>query len=361
MGKEACSSGVAAQRPDSWRAEIRADWQRPTSLRAWLRLAAWAVAVFGLFVPVLRQTVGYDSIGFPLTLAVALLAILWVAPRQREIRTWVFYVVAIYFFTQLRDAADETSIRASTGYVLDWEMWMFNGTTPSAWLQERLGGGAGDAGPLAYLSVFWHWSWFIVPHAVVLGTFFLARQMFFRVAAIMASIFFFAVALYYLVPTVPPWLAVEQGDTTGVVRIMNDVGPTLFGQTLWDRVFAFLAEPNPRAAMPSLHFAVSFQVILIALLLRVPRLLVGGIFYSVWLTFSLIYLGEHYFADILAGGAAAAASVFLVETALGNGPGARVAQRLWAARRRLAAWPRPPSRLPRPPARAGGRGADEMR
>ena len=52
---------------------------------------------------------------------------------------------------------------------------------------------------------------------------------------------------------------------------------------------------------------------------------------------------------------------FPVETALGNGPGARVAQRLWGARRRLAAWPRPPSRLPRPPARAGGRGADEMR
>ena len=352
---------MAEQRPDSWRAEIRADWQRPTSLRAWLRLAAWAVAVFGLFVPILRQTVGYDSIGFPFTLAVALLAILWVAPRQREIRTWIFYFVAIYFFTQpamrpMRHRSEPVRVTCWTG-----KCGCSTGRRRPRGCRNGWAGGAGDVGPLAYLSAFWHWSWFIVPHAVVVGTFFLARQMFFRVAAIMASIFFFAVALYYLVPTVPPWLAVEQGDATGVIRIMDDVGPTLFGQTLWDRLFGFLADPNPRAAMPSLHFAVSFQVIIIALLLRAPRLLVGGIFYSVWLTFSLIYLGEHYFADILAGGAAAAASVFLVETTLGNGPGARVAQRLWAARRRLAALPRPPSRLPRPPARAGGRGADEVR
>ncbi len=342
-GKKEWSEDVAAQQPESWQAEIRADLRRPEDARGWLRLIAWAIVLFGLVAPGIRLAVGYDSIGFPVTLAAALAAILWVAPRRHELRTWVFYAVSMYFFTQLRDAADETSIAASTGYVLDWETWMFNGTTPSAWLQQQVGGAGNDPGVVAYLTVFTHWSWFIFPHAVVVGSFFFARRMFFRVAALVAGIFFFAVLLYYLVPTVPPWLAVEQGDTTGINRVLENVGPTLFGQALWDNMFDLFAEPNARAAMPSLHFAAAFGVAIVAVLLRSPRLFLFASVYSAWLAFSLVYLGEHYFADILAGGAAAVAAIFLVETALGNGPGLRAVRRLQP--------PVPCFRLPRSRAR----------
>ena len=47
------------------------------------------------------------------------------------------------------------------------------------------------------------------------------------------------------------------------------------------------------------------------------------------LAFALMYLGEHYFVDILVGWFVALAAAFIVETALGNGPGAR-----WLRRRR---------------------------
>lgn len=309
--------------------DVREDFRRPRSARDWLRLAAWAIALFGLLAPIIRLAVGYDVIGFPITLAAALASILWVVPRDRELRTWIFYVVSIYFFTQLRDAADETSISASTGYVLDWETWMFNGTTPTAWLQEHVGGANGDPGFVAYISTFTHWTWFIFPHAVVIGTFFFARPLFFRVAAIIAGTFFFAIVLYYLVPTVPPWLAAEQGATTGARRIMEDVGPTLFGQTLWDDMFDLFATPNTNAAMPSLHFAGSFVVVIVATIVRSKRLAAVALVYSTMLAFALMYLGEHYFVDILVGWLVALAAAFIVETALGNGPGAR-----WLRRRR---------------------------
>ena len=321
---------VAARRPESWRAEIRADFRRPRRPRDWVRLAAWAVAAYGLVAPVIRLTVGYDTVGFPVTLVAALAAIVWIAPRTHELRTWISYAAAIYFFLQLRDAADETSIQASTGYVLDWELWMFGGVTPSAWLQDRIGGGNGVPGFLAYLSAFVHWSWFIFPHAVVIGTYFVARRFFSRMACIVAASFYFAVVLYYLIPTVPPWLAVEQGATTGINRILVDVGATLFGQSLSDDLFDVLASPNPLAAMPSLHFAAAFAVVIMGVLLRSPRLLVGALTYCVALAFALIYLGEHYFADILAGGASGLTAVFLAETALGNGPGARLLGRIRA-------------------------------
>ena len=295
----------------------------PPAAQRVFRAAAWGVLLYGLAAPIIRLSVGYDSIGFIVTLATALAALLWVVPRGHAVRTWVFYAVSMYFFTQLRDAADETSIKASTGYVLDWELWMFNGTTPSAWLQAHAGGADGNPGPLAFFSAFVHWSWFVFPHAVVIGTFFLARRLFFRVAVIMAGTFFFAVALYYLAPTVPPWLAVEEGATTDIRRLMDDVGPTLFGTGLWDNIVEAVADPNPRAAMPSLHFAASFVVLIIAFILRSRRLFVGALLYSTALAFALVYLGEHYVADIIAGGAAGAAAAFIAESALGNGPGLR--------------------------------------
>jgi membrane-associated phospholipid phosphatase len=59
---------------------------------------------------------------------------------------------------------------------------------------------------------------------------------------------------------------------------------------------------NPLAAMPSLHFATS---VMAALLLSESGPVAGtlGFTYAVTLGFALVYLGEHYVVDLLAGGA----------------------------------------------------------
>ncbi|MXY78136.1 MAG: inositol phosphorylceramide synthase [Chloroflexi bacterium] len=334
-GHEKCAAARAAQAPH-WRAALRAEWSRPRCRRDVVRLLAWVYLLVALTIPIIRITSSFPPLALPFALVPALAVILWVAPRQDHFRTWLLYAVGMIFFTQLRDAADETLIPASTGYVLHWELWMFAGTTPSAWLQEHLGGASGDPGALAYLSTFLHWTWFFFPHLTVIGTYMWARPMFFRVAAIMLGVFYTGVAMYYLIPTVPPWLAVEEGDTTGIVRIMRDVGPRVFGQALWDDLYTLAAEANPRAAMPSLHFAAAFQIFLIALILRRGRLVWAGVVYSVGLGFALVYLGEHYFADIIVGGLAALVSCFIVERIV-RGPGLR-----WSVRRRWRL--RPPRR-----------------
>ncbi len=304
---------------NTWKEKSKKQIQRLLKPRNQLRIVAWGIALYGLSVPSIRLVAGYDPIAFPLILAATLLAILFVVPRKYNLRTWIFYVGGLYFFTQLRDAADETSISTYTNYVLDWELWMFNGTTPTAWLQMNVGGDKGDPGFLAFLATFTHWTWFIFPHTVVIATFFFARPLFFRTAAIVIGTFFFAVALYYLVPTAPPWMAAEQGLTSGARRIMEDVGPLLLGQGSWDSVFEFGAAPNLNAAMPSLHFAGGFVVVILAFILRSKPLGAIAIIYSTLLCFSLMYLAEHYFIDILAGGLIAIISTVFVETILGNG------------------------------------------
>lgn len=278
---------------------------------AWLdansRRLAWAAIAAGVAAAALRLTSGFDALAATPFLAAAGLAGFWITRDRSDWTTLAAYAVAIAFFTQLRDAADETGVAVMSAYVIDWERWLFAGDVPSAWLQARVPG-FGEGGWLSWLSAFIHWTWFFFPHAVVLAAYFLARKQTRRVAIIMTVTFYAGVALYYLAPTAPPWMAAEQGLIGGVVREMESIGPIILGQSFYAWAFEAMAEPNPTAAMPSLHFAASFVVVMIGLVLRSRALTGIAALYSAVLAFSLVYLGEHYFADVIAGGIVAAAA-----------------------------------------------------
>ena len=88
------------------------------------------------------------------------------------------------------------------------------------------------------------------------------------------------------------------------------------------------AGANPWAAMPSDHFAAALAA---ALNLREvhPAAGAAGLGYAGVLAFALVYLGEHYVTDLLAGAALAATVAAL------DRPLAPLARRIDAAWRRL--------------------------
>jgi hypothetical protein len=79
---------------------------------------------------------------------------------------------------------------------------------------------------------------------------------------------------------------------------MVDVGQQVWGR-LWSPLYGFLGG-NPLAAMPSPHFATSLMA---ALLLAEAGPIAGalGAGYAAALGFALVYLGEHYVTDLIAG------------------------------------------------------------
>jgi membrane-associated phospholipid phosphatase len=144
-----------------------------------------------------------------------------------------------------------------------------------------------------------HWLWFLEPHLAMVWILTRHNERFPRAARQLAATYDIGCALYFLVPTAPPWWASEQGLTEGRVRrIMVEVGEQTWGRA-WNRMYASLGG-NPWAAMPSLHFGTS---VMAAVLLSEAGRAEGaaGWAYAASLGFGLVYLGEHYVTDLIAG------------------------------------------------------------
>jgi membrane-associated phospholipid phosphatase len=81
---------------------------------------------------------------------------------------------------------------------------------------------------------------------------------------------------------------------------MEPIGKAL-GGGLYQAGYNVVGESNPIAAMPSIHFAVTFLLVWVAWEYgRIWRVL--AVVYAVSMGMALVYMGEHYVIDILAGG-----------------------------------------------------------
>ncbi len=155
--------------------------------------------------------------------------------------------------------------------------------------------------------VWCHWVWFAVPHSSLAYTLWRAPERFPAAAARMYAVFDLGASLYWAVPTAPPWYASDEGRLAHerlphVRRRMIDYGEEFWGER-WTDLYDLLGG-NPLAAMPSLHFATS---VMAARLLGEVGPVAGAVgwAYSLALGLALVYLGEHYVVDLVAGAALA--------------------------------------------------------
>jgi PAP2 superfamily len=149
--------------------------------------------------------------------------------------------------------------------------------------------------------VWCHWMWFAVPHASVAYFLLRAPDRFGPAAARMYAVFDLGAVFYWVIPTAPPWWAATKGRVeadVGVRRMMAEYGERFWGER-WPAMYGILGG-NPLAAMPSLHFATS---VMAAHLLSEVSVTASALAwaYAGTLGLALVYLGEHYAADLVAG------------------------------------------------------------
>jgi membrane-associated phospholipid phosphatase len=141
-------------------------------------------------------------------------------------------------------------------------------------------------------------SWF-VPHAVLAWLMVRHPQYVPRAAGRLAAAYHLTTPFYYAVPTAPPWWASEEAGLMGgeVERVRRHVLSDLQGKPRRTE-----GEPsgNPWGSMPSDHVA-SAAITAMGLTEIGPVYGALGWTYVALASFAVVYLGEHYVIDALAG------------------------------------------------------------
>ncbi len=277
-----------------------------------LRAAAWGVVAAGVAAPLLRKRLPGPPVAAQAVAFAAPFGLCVAVPRSRTrdlatcgLQMWAY--LAAYKSPHDDPLAQERRVHIDYPIVADRLLGL--GELPSLRLQRALArkgpGGEAEWSALDRGLVWAHWMWFMVPHGTLV--YILARhpQRFPRAAVMTYAVFDIGASVYWLAPTAPPWYASSTavGGAAAkpqVRRMMVEYGE-LFWRDGWGSLYSVFGG-NPLAAMPSLHFATS---VMAALLLAEVGPLAGaiGFSYSIALGFALVYLGEHYAVDLLAGAA----------------------------------------------------------
>lgn len=256
------------------------------------------------------------------------------------IRDWLPFALVLVAYDLSRGAATLVGRPTMWHWQADADRWMFFGTMPTVWLQERLKLPNPPWWEVVLSTVYM--SFFVLPY-VVAGVLWLRdRDEWKAFVKLFVGLSFVALVIYALLPAAPPWAAarctaadVEGGPSGprcmfGSARGVPDGGLLGAMQTKQDGANGWVerivgrgwgrlnmhtasalidqgqASVNLVAAVPSLHAGLTLAVaaFLWNRVRRGWRPLLAA--YVLVMAFTLVYTAEHYVIDILLGWALAA-------------------------------------------------------
>lgn len=277
------------------------------ALRVAIRAGAATAIGAAIATPLLRKRLRIPAPATIAACAAGPLAVAVIQPRSKK-RDVALFALQMWGFIMVHelpfDRPEQLRSRLRSHYPIVADRAIGLGALPNSRLQRALAR-LPHVGTVNRILTWAHWLWFLEPYialAVILAR---HPERFPRAARQMAAVFDLGCSVYFAVPTAPPWWAAEQGLTGEEVRrIMVEVGEETWGSA-WPKMYDALGG-NPWAAMPSLHFATSVTA---ALALSEAGKVEGalGWTYASTLGFALVYLGEHYVTDLVAGAALVAA------------------------------------------------------
>lgn len=244
-------------------------------------------------------------------------AALWFNRGGAFIRDWLPVILGLYAYSLAGSFAHTLKLDVHYLPQMQADELLFFGHLPTLQLQEWLYDGT--TGPIEVFAVLAYVSHFFGP--VLLGLYAWWNQRRDAFVALMFGILGVSLLgdiVFVLAPTAPPWMAAEQGHIPEVHHLLKT--------TLYDLNLAQAADLvgdsskyNTVAAMPSLHAAWPIVSLLVAVRYGLPRwITVLAAFQFAAVVFSIVYTGDHYVSDAIAGVALAFVASLLVERALGR-------------------------------------------
>lgn len=329
----------------------------------WLRVTRWVAVIVWAGVVVYRTVT--DGFAFNRELLLLYictgLAAASIGQGRRVlyvVRDWLPFAVVLIAYDLSRGAATLIGRPTMWHWQADTDRWLFFGSMPTVWLQERLKLGHPPWWEVIVSTVYM--SFFILPYVVAAVLWLRDREEWKAFVRLFVGLSFAGLVIYALLPAAPPWAAarctaddvaggpsgprcmfgsargVSDGGLLGAMQTSRD-GANVWIERIVARGWGNLhlhsasalidqgqANVNLVAAIPSLHAGLTAAVSAF-LWRRVQRkwrpLLVA---YPFIMAFTLVYTAEHYVIDILLGWALAA----VVVTALSRYEARRARSRL---------------------------------
>jgi hypothetical protein len=267
-------------------------------------LAALGAAIAAWGLPVAR-----DQLFFWLGLGLAAFSVSAWRSWGRMVLEWLPLYLLLVVYDFLRGAVAVAPEQAHVAPQVALDKVLGAGHVPTVWLQDHLWS---PGHPHWYDFAVWgvYMTHFFAVWVVAALLWRLDRPRFRRYAALTVTLTLGAFLTYWLYPAQPPWL-----QDSHVARIVPAVWDQLGVQTM-QSLYEDDRLVNMVAAMPSLHAAYPFMLLLFFWSAAGRRARLGLALYTLAMAFALVYGGEHFVADILAGWAMAGAAFALTRPGL---------------------------------------------
>jgi PAP2 superfamily len=299
--------------------------------------AAPAVPLLAFVVYIAVMTVLMIALGVSINpdryFFVLLGPVLLIRRGRRFVLDWLPFLLLLFSYEFLRGLAEQLgNVHYDTAIRVDTALFAM---PPSVALQQRF------FHPRAlawydYLAALLYMMHFVVPLSFAYLLWLRSRQQFARFTGAFLLLSYAALTTFVLFPAAPPWLASQHGYLPTVYEGMSMVLAAFPDRLHLPTVYQ-LFDPNQVAAVPSLHAAYPFLILLFAWrIFRARALLLAPYVAGVWL--AIVYMGEHYVFDIAVGALYSLAAFVVVEHLVpGLLPGARAEPRPAAQSARRAA------------------------
>jgi PAP2 superfamily len=235
------------------------------------------------------------------------------------LRDWLPFIAIFLAYELMRGIADDAGFPVHVEDVIAAERLISFGHLPTQLLQEWLAPGSGVSAAALAATVLYMLH-FALP--VVTG-FFLwlwRRPQYYDFVGAFIVLSFAGFITFLLMPVAPPWYAANLGALNGpdgepVVRYLKPDAFAVLADAMgfdgrWLTSYVFYGiNPNGVAAFPSLHAGYPFLTFLV---LRRAFGPIGylGLLYALAVWLAIVFTGDHYLIDALAGAAYATAAFF---------------------------------------------------
>jgi membrane-associated phospholipid phosphatase len=238
---------------------------------------------------------------------------------------WAPFVAVLFLYDRMRGFADGLLFHARELPQIRFETALFGTPAPTVRLQSHFWHGAHHLHWWDYATWFIYVSHFFATLVVASVLWTWAHDRFARFATMVCTLALAGFATYVLYPAVPPWLAAQHGnlgESNRLIGIIWTEVPLAHFGSLFEKGQHYA---NNVAAMPSLHagFALLITLYLWRLVPRWARVPLA--LYPIAMSLALVYSGEHYVVDCIAGWVYAVVSFAAVNAAFD-----------WRAREQLA-------------------------